>query len=91
MSGVSDSGEQQIEYELRIRLPDGREEPSGSFTTRRARAVGDVVNLPTGPDKKSRPGKGYVWRVARIEDGGRMLVLDYEAPQPEMDSLDQPR
>jgi hypothetical protein len=80
------SGDQPTEYVLRLRLPDGREKAGGSFTTRRRRDAGDFVNLPTGPDNRSHPGSGYVWRVVGVEDEGRTLILEFDRPHAEMRS-----
>jgi dipeptidase E len=72
----------QFQYEVRFRLPDGIEKSSGSFTTHRERQLGEIVNLPEGPDGLARGGKGFIWRIAAIEEDGT-LVLDYERPHPE--------
>jgi hypothetical protein len=75
-----------ISYAITWRLPDGAEERESepSFRTKRQRDVGEIVNLPTGPDGKGRTGKGYLWRVVAVEEDAQRLVLAYERPHPEM-------
>jgi len=70
-------------------LPDGSTRKTLTFTTRRKRAVGEIVNLPDGLDgRPSSPTKGYIWRVKAIEPHEAplieaLLVLTYERPHPE--------
>jgi hypothetical protein len=66
-----------IEYRLLLRNPDG-ESPGGMFRTRRARNLGDLVNLPTGPDGSSEAGKGHTWRVVATGDEPPTLTLQPE-------------
>jgi hypothetical protein len=70
-------------YRMRCRLRDGtyRELPIG---IRRRRDLGDQVNLPMGPDGSARPGKGYLWRVSSVDDGGETLILDFDRPHSKM-------
>jgi hypothetical protein len=77
---VSDSllPEDQLEYQVRVRLPDGRASRPTRFFTRRARGLGDVVRLPVRPDGELRPGEAYDWRVAAVEENGTMLLLEFE-------------
>jgi hypothetical protein len=77
---VSDSlsPDDQLEYQVRVQLPDGRRLRPTRFFTRRARAVGDVVRLPVRPDGELQPGEAYVWRVAGVEQGGTVLLLEFE-------------
>jgi hypothetical protein len=75
-----------ISYAITWRFPDGseRRDSEPTFTTMRQRGVGEIVNLPNGPDGKGRPGTGYLWRVVAVEDDGQRLVLAYERPHAEM-------
>ena len=82
-TSVTSDLEQMITYNIRLRLPDSTEREGGRFTTRRRRLVGDLVNLPQGPDGRSLAGKGYIWRVAALEDGHTTLVLAFERPHRE--------
>jgi hypothetical protein len=69
-----------IRYRLWLRFPDGPLDLGGAKScvrTRRARRIGDLVNLPTGPDGESHPGTGYLWRVTAVRDDGAVLALDY--------------
>jgi hypothetical protein len=68
----------QLEYQVRVQLPDGRKLRPTRFLTRRARKLGDVVRLPVRPDGELRPGEVYDWRVAGIEQDGTVLLLEFE-------------
>jgi hypothetical protein len=70
----------QLEYEVRVQLPDGRALRPTRFLTRRARRLGDVVRLPLRPDGELRPGESYDWRVAGVEGDGNVLLLRFERP-----------
>ena len=50
----------------------------------RESTVGTLVNYPMGPDGKARAGKGYIWRIVRVDKVQRSLVLAFEQPHPEM-------
>ena len=73
----------RIDYTVTWRFPDGSERGQDPVRTRQ-RAVGDLVNFPVGPDGKARAGKGYIWRVAEVDQDARTLVLSFERPHPEM-------
>ena len=68
----------QFEYRIRVRLRDGRALRVTRFLTPRRRGVGDVVRLPVRPDGELQPGEHYAWRVASVEDGGTLLVLEFD-------------
>jgi hypothetical protein len=64
------------------------------LSTGRKRALGEIINLPDGPEQPSAPQppghvtKGYHWRIKTVEsdDVQRIdarLVLSYERPHPE--------
>lgn len=57
----------------RLHLQDGSTTAS-TFTTRRRRKVGEIVNLPTAWDGSSRVGRGYRWRVRAIEENENALI-----------------
>lgn len=69
-----------IEYRVRVRLGSGRQLSPAPFFTNRERCLGDLVRLPVRPDGELEPGEGHEWRVAAIEDDGKLLVLEYEFP-----------
>ena len=75
-------------YAVRLQQPDGTEK-TGSFTTRRKRGVGDLINLPPGLEGSERfQTKGCIWRVAGVEPYDEplieaCLVLDYVGRHPE--------
>jgi hypothetical protein len=86
-ASVSDQSARNFIYITRFRLSDGRFTDS-TLTTRRRRAVGDLVNVPTQADGTSRAGTGYLWRVAGVQLHPdplieALLVLDYERPHPD--------
>jgi hypothetical protein len=60
---MADDSGREVTYDLRLRLSDGSEIESGTFTTRRTREIGDLVNLPTGPNNQSEAGTGSVGHV----------------------------
>jgi hypothetical protein len=68
-----------IEYRVSVRLADGRALRPAPFFTRRARHLGDLVNLPVRPDGEIEPGEAYDWRVAAVEEDGKLLVLEFAA------------
>ena len=47
------------------------------FFTPRARRLGDLVCLPVRADGELHPGERFDWRVAAVEDGGKVLVLEF--------------
>jgi hypothetical protein len=67
-----------IEYRVRVRLRSGRLLRAAPFFTSRKRRLGDLVRLPVRPDGELQPGEGYDWRVAAIEDEGKLLVLEFD-------------
>jgi hypothetical protein len=68
----------QFEYRVRVRLPSGRLLRAAPFLTPRERHLGDLVRLPVRPDGELQPGERFDWRVAEIEDGGHVLVLEFD-------------
>jgi len=68
----------QFEYRVRVRLPSGRLLRAAPFFTPRERRLGDVVRLPVRPDGELQPGERFDWRVAAVEDGGKVLVLEFD-------------
>jgi hypothetical protein len=68
----------QFEYRVRVRLPSGRLLRAAPFLTSRARGIGDVVCLPVRPDGELEPGERFDWRVAAVEDNGKVLVLEFD-------------
>jgi hypothetical protein len=86
---MADAPEPALTYIARLRLSDGTN-TDNKFTTRRRRAVGEIVNLPTTPDGTGRTGSGYIWRVSSIEEDedpliDAVLVLDFEQPHPDQE------
>jgi hypothetical protein len=76
-----------VTYIARFRLSDGTTSDA-RFTTRRRRALGEIVNLPATPDGSGHTGSGYIWRVSSVEAHAdplidAVLVLDYERPNPD--------
>jgi hypothetical protein len=47
------------------------------FFTPKARLLGDLVRLPVRADGELHPGDLFDWRVAAVEDGGKLLVLEF--------------
>jgi hypothetical protein len=68
----------QFEYRVRVRLPGGRHLRTAPFLTPRQRRVGDVVSLPVRPDGELQPGERFDWRVAAVEEDGKLLVLEFD-------------
>ena len=66
-----------IEYRVRVRLRSGRSLRAAPFFTTRARCLGDLVRLPVRPDGELHPGERFDWRVAAVEDDGKVLVLEF--------------
>jgi hypothetical protein len=76
---VSEAGPPgEFEYRVRARLPNGRYLRPVPFFTRRSCGVGDVVKLPVRRDGELWPGEGYTWRVAAVEEDGKLLVIEFE-------------
>jgi len=67
-----------IEYRVRVRLGSGRQLSAAPFFTNRERFLGDVVRLPVRPDGELEPGEDYDWRVAAVEEDGKLLVLEFD-------------
>ena len=66
-----------IEYRVRVRLRSGRLMRAAPFFTPKARRLGDLVRLPVRADGELHPGNLFDWRVASVEDGGKLLVLEF--------------
>ena len=67
----------QFEYRVRVRLASGRLLRAAPFFTPRPRVLGDVVRLPVRADGELQPGERFDWRVAAVEDDGKLLVLEF--------------
>ena len=67
----------QYEYRVRVRLPTGRLLEPAPFLTSQPRGVGDLVSLPVGADGELQPGERFDWRVAAVEEDGKLLVLEF--------------
>jgi hypothetical protein len=67
----------QFEYRVRVRLPSGRLLRAAPYLTSRPRRLGDLVSLPVRPDGELQPGERFDWRVAAVEDDGKLLVLEF--------------
>ena len=67
----------QFEYRVRVRLASGRLLRAAPFLTPRERRLGDLVQLPVRADGELQPGERFDWRVAAVEDGGKLLVLEF--------------
>jgi hypothetical protein len=67
----------QFEYRVRVRLASGRVLRAAPFLTPRERGLGDLVQLPVRADGELQPGERFDWRVTAIEDGGKVLVLEF--------------
>jgi len=81
---MSDPSEPAITYVARLRLGDGTT-TDNRFTTRRRRALGEIVNLPTTHDGAGQTGAGYIWRISSMEKSDdplidAILILDFEQP-----------
>jgi hypothetical protein len=68
----------QFEYRVRVRLASGRLLRAAPFLTSRPRKLGDRVRLPVRADGELQPGERFDWRVAAIEDDGKVLVLEFD-------------
>jgi hypothetical protein len=67
----------QFEYRVRVRLASGRLLKAFPFLTPRRRQLGDVVRLPVRADGELQPGEQFDWRVAAVEEDGKLLVLEF--------------
>jgi hypothetical protein len=61
-----------------VRLPSGRLLRAAPFLTPRARRLGDLIRLPVRADGELHPGERFDWRVAAVEEGGTLLVLEFD-------------
>jgi hypothetical protein len=68
---------EEFQYRIRVCLRDGRSLRPATFLTPRRRDVGDLVRIPVRQDGELQPGEIYEWRVAALEEGGTMLVLEF--------------
>jgi hypothetical protein len=66
-----------IEYTVRVRLRSGRMLRAAPFFTTKTRLLGDLVRLPVRADGELHPGERFDWKVAAVEDGGKLLVLEF--------------
>ena len=71
-------GVPQFEYRVRVRLPGGKLLRAAPFLTSRERGLGDRVQLPVRADGELHPGERFNWRVAAIEEDGKLLVLEFD-------------
>lgn len=67
----------QFEYRVRVRLASGRVLRAAPFLTPRPRHVGDLICLPVRADGELQPGERFDWRVAEVEEDGKLLVLEF--------------
>ena len=67
----------EFEYHVRVRLPSGRLLRAAPFLTSRPRRLGDLISLPVRPDGELQPGERFDWRVAAVEEDGKLLVLEF--------------
>ena len=67
----------EFEYRVRVRLPSGRLLRAAPYLTSRPRRLGDLVRLPVRPDGELQPGERFDWRVAAVEEDGKLLVLEF--------------
>ena len=67
----------QLEYRVRVRLPGGRLLRAAPFFTSHPRGLGDLVRLPVRADGELHPGERFDWKVAAVENGGKLLVLEF--------------
>jgi hypothetical protein len=86
-SGMPGQSAESLIDVTRCRLSDGRVKEE-TLTTRRRRALGELINLPTSADGTSRAGSGYLWCVSSIEEHAdplidATLVLDFGRPHPD--------
>ena len=68
----------QFEYHVRVRLPSGRLLRAAPFLTPRARRLGDLIRLPVRANGELYPGERFDWRVAAVEEDGKLLVLEFD-------------
>jgi hypothetical protein len=68
----------QFEYRVRVRLPSGKLLRAAPFLTPRARRLGDLIRLPVRADGELHPGERFDWRVAAVEENGKLLVLEFD-------------
>jgi hypothetical protein len=68
----------QFEYRLRVRLPGDRLVRAAPLLTPRPRLLGDHVCLPVRADGELHPGERFDWRVVAVEEGGELLVLEFD-------------
>ena len=78
----------RVEYTLCFALEDGRVWRT-TYAPNAPRPVGSVFNFPIRPDGQSRAGKGYIWRVASIDENGELL-LQFEGRHPGQEDDDYP-
>ena len=67
----------QFEYRVRVRLASGRLLRAAPFLTSRPRRLGDLIRLPVRADGELQPGERFDWRVAAVEEDGKLLVLEF--------------
>jgi len=67
----------QFEYRVRVKLASGRLLRAAPFLTPRGRRLGDLVRLPVRADGELQPGEHFDWLVAAVEEGGKVLVLEF--------------
>jgi hypothetical protein len=75
----------RVECRMRFQLSDGRTWTI-PWTTRRPRRIGAIFNFPVREDGTARAGKGYIWRVVRIDEGE--LVLEFAGQHPDQGDPD---
>jgi hypothetical protein len=66
-----------IEYRVRVRLGSGRLLRAAPFFTTKSRQLGDLVRLPVRADGELHPGERFDWKVAAVEEDGKVLVLEF--------------
>jgi hypothetical protein len=69
-----------VAYNLLRVLPDQAVKDFGLLVSPRRYSVGDIVNLPESPDDGPKGGKGYVWRVAAVDDHPPTLRVEFLRP-----------
>jgi hypothetical protein len=68
----------QFEYRVRVRLPGGRLLRAAPYLASQERHLGDRVRLPVRADGELHPGERFDWRVAAVEEDGKLLVLEFD-------------